>query len=43
MLRLKIHTIKFIVPVSSRLLDQKRLEKLENNIKNFIHLRDRYL
>lgn len=31
---------KVRVPVSKRLLDQKRLEKLENNIKNFIHLRD---
>ncbi len=31
---------KVRIPVSKRLLDQNRLEKLENNIKNFIHLRD---
>ncbi len=31
---------KVRIPVSKRLLDKNRLEKLENNIKNFIHLRD---
>ena len=32
---------KVRIPVSKRLLEQNRLAKLENNIKNFIHLRDK--
>ena len=32
---------KVRIPVSKRLLEQNRLAKLEDNIKNFIHLRDK--